>query len=77
MKEHSLGENFFCLGQIVRPDGFNGVHVIAPDGKRIARFKCRKFVRIRVLVAAKKNRLFMAAGQSLYSLYVNTEGADA
>jgi sugar lactone lactonase YvrE len=51
------------------------VHVIAPDGKRIARFKCRKFVRICVLVAAKKTRLFMAAGQSLYSLNVNPEGA--
>ena len=41
MKEHSLEGNFFCLGQIVRPCGFNVAHVIAPDGKRIARFMCR------------------------------------
>ena len=52
------------------------MHVFAPGRKRIGKISSAgSFVRIFVLVAAKKNRLFMAASQSLYSLYVNTEGA--
>ncbi|MGH9494026.1 MAG: SMP-30/gluconolactonase/LRE family protein [Candidatus Sulfotelmatobacter sp.] len=57
------------------PDGFNGVHVFAPDGTRIGKIHLPETCANLCFGGAKKNRLFMAASQSLYSLYVNTEGA--
>jgi hypothetical protein len=46
MKEHSLGENFFASAKQSDRSRFTCVHVIASDGKRIARFICREFLRI-------------------------------
>ncbi len=57
------------------PDGFNGVHVFAPDGKRIGKIHLPEVCANLCFGGTKKNRLFMAASHSLYSLYVNTEGA--
>jgi gluconolactonase len=57
------------------PDGFNGVHVFAPDGTRIGRIHLPETCANLCFGGAKKNRLFMAASQSLYALYVNIEGA--
>jgi gluconolactonase len=57
------------------PDGFNGVQVFAPDGARIGRIHLPETCANLCFGAGKKNRLFMAASQSLYALYVNTEGA--
>jgi len=56
-------------------DGFNGVHVFAPDGKLIGKIHLPETCANLCFGGAKKNRLFMAASQSLYSVYVNTEGA--
>ena len=56
-------------------EGFNGVHVFAPDGKLIGRIHIPETCANLCFGGAKKNRLFMAASQSLYALYVNTEGA--
>ena len=56
-------------------EGFNGVHVFAPDGKRIGKIHLPETCANLSFGGAKKNRLFMAASQSLYSLYVNIEGA--
>jgi gluconolactonase len=56
-------------------DGFNGVHVIAPDGKLIGKIHLPETCANLCFGGAKKNRLFMAASQSLYAVYVNTEGA--
>lgn len=56
-------------------DGFNGVHVFAPDGVLIGKIHLPETCANICFGGAKKNRLFMAASQSLYSLYVNTEGA--
>jgi len=54
---------------------FNGVHVFSPAGKLIGKIHLPETCANLCFGGAKKNRLFMAASQSLYSLYVNTEGA--
>ena len=56
-------------------EGYNGVHVFAPDGKLIGKIHLPETCANLCFGGAKKNRLFMAASQSLYALYVNTEGA--
>lgn len=56
-------------------DGFSGVHVFAPDGALIGRIHLPESCANLCFGGAKKNRLFMAASQSLYSVYVGTEGA--
>ena len=57
------------------PDGFNGVHVFAPDGTLIGKIHLPETCANLCFGGAKKNRLFMAASQSLYAVYVGTEGA--
>jgi gluconolactonase len=56
-------------------DGFDGVHIFAPDGDRVGQIllpeKCANIC----FGGAKRNRLFMAASQSIYALYVETQGA--
>jgi len=56
-------------------EGFNGVHVYAPDGTLIGKIHLPETCANLCFGGAKKNRLFMAASQSLYALYVGTEGA--
>jgi len=56
------------------PEGFNGVHVFAPDGTLIGRIHLPETCANLCFGGAKKNRLFMAASQSLYAVYVGTEG---
>jgi gluconolactonase len=51
------------------------VHVFAPDGKLIGKIHLPETCANLCFGGAKKNRLFMAASQSLYALYVNAEGA--
>ena len=57
------------------PDGFNGVHVFAPDGGLIGKIHLPETCANLCFGGAKRNRLFMAASQSLYAVYVGTEGA--
>jgi gluconolactonase len=56
-------------------DGFDGVHIFAPNGDRIGQIllpeKCANIC----FGGAKRNRLFMAASQSIYAVYVETQGA--
>ena len=56
-------------------EGYNGVQVFAPDGKLIGKIHLPESCANLCFGGAKKNRLFMAASQSLYSVYVGTEGA--
>lgn len=56
------------------PESFNGVHIFAPDGKLIGRIHLPETCANLCFGGAKRNRLFMTASQSLYSLYVGTEG---
>ena len=55
--------------------GYNGVHVFAPDATLIGKIHLPETCANLCFGGAKKNRLFMAASQSLYSVYVETQGA--
>ena len=56
-------------------EDFNGVHVFAPNGTLIGKIHLPETCANLCFGGAKKNRLFMAASQSLYAVYVGTEGA--
>ena len=53
----------------------DGVMVFAPDGKPIGRIALPERCANVCFGGLKRNRLFMAASQSVYALYVNTQGA--
>jgi gluconolactonase len=55
--------------------GYDGVHVFAPDGERIGLIRLPEICGNLCFGGAKRNRLFMAASQSLYAVYVETQGA--
>src|SRR5260221_5092971 len=52
-----------------------GVQVIAPDGTRIGMIRLPETCANVCFGGAKRNRLFMVASESLYSVYVETTGA--
>jgi gluconolactonase len=56
-------------------DGYDGVHVFAPDGQRIGQIKLPEICSNLTFGGAKRNRLFMTGSQSLYAVYVETQGA--
>jgi gluconolactonase len=56
-------------------DGYDGVHIFAPDGTRIGQIRLPEICGNLVFGGSKGNRLFMAASQSLYAVYVETKGA--
>jgi gluconolactonase len=53
-------------------DGHDGVQVFAPDGARIGQIVLPEICANLCFGGAAGNRLFMAASQSVYALYVNT-----
>jgi gluconolactonase len=56
--------------------GWDGIHVFAPDdGALIGVILLPEICANCVFGGMKRNRLFMAASQSLYAVYVNTQGA--
>jgi gluconolactonase len=65
--------NLWC-GWGMTPE-LNGVVVFAPDGTMIGRIALPERCANLCFGGVKRNRLFMAASQSLYAVYVNTEGA--
>jgi gluconolactonase len=65
--------NLWC-GWGSGPD-INGVTVFNPDGKRIGHIALPERAANLCFGGAARNRLFMAASHSLYSVYVNTQGA--
>jgi len=56
-------------------EDFNGVQVVAPEGKLIGKIHLPEICANICFGGAKRNRLFMAASTSLYSVYVGTQGA--
>jgi gluconolactonase len=56
-------------------EGYDGVHVFAPDGQRIGAILLPEICANVCFGGAKRNRLFMTASQSLYAVYVETQGA--
>jgi gluconolactonase len=55
-------------------EGLDGVMVFSPEGKPIGRIALPERCANLCFGGRKRNRLFMAASQSLYSLFVNTQG---
>ena len=55
--------------------GYDGVHVFAPDGERIGQILLPEICSNLCFGGPARNRLFMTASRSLYSLYVETQGA--
>jgi gluconolactonase len=55
-------------------EGYNGVHVLAPDGTLIGKIHLPETCANLCFGGSKRNRLFMAASQSLYAVYVETQG---
>jgi gluconolactonase len=64
--------NLWC-GWGTGPD-INGVAVFNPEGKRIGAISLPERAANVCFGGLHRNRLFMAASHSLYSLYVNTQG---
>jgi len=56
-------------------DGYDGVHVFAPNGDRIGQIRLPEICSNVCFGGTKRNRLFMTASQSLYAVYVETRGA--
>jgi gluconolactonase len=56
-------------------DGYDGAHCFAPDGQRIGMILLPEICANLCFGGQKRNRLFMAASQSLYAVYVETQGA--
>ncbi|HZD32615.1 MAG TPA: SMP-30/gluconolactonase/LRE family protein, partial [Candidatus Angelobacter sp.] len=55
-------------------ESYNGVHVFAPEGTLVGKIHLPEPCANLCFGGAKRNRLFMAASQSLYALYVETQG---
>ncbi|MGZ5913166.1 MAG: SMP-30/gluconolactonase/LRE family protein [Reyranella sp.] len=67
--------NVWASSNAGRHVGYNGVTVWNPDGKLIGLIRLPEVCGNICFGGPKRNRLFMAASQSLYALYVNTQGA--
>jgi gluconolactonase len=68
-----LDGNLWC-GWGMGEGGLDGVHVFNPAGKLIGRIDLPERCANVCFGGVHRNRLFMAATTSLYSLYVNTQG---
>jgi gluconolactonase len=55
--------------------GYDGVQIFASDGTRIGLIKLPEMCANLCFGGRKRNRLFMAGSQSLYAVYVETQGA--
>ncbi len=56
-------------------DGYDGVHIHAPNGDRIGQIRMPEIISNLVFGGSKRNRLLMTGSQSLYAVYVETRGA--
>jgi gluconolactonase len=56
-------------------DGYDGVHVFNPEGKRIGMILLPEICSNVCFGGEKRNRLFMTGSQSLYAVYVEATGA--
>ena len=68
------GGNLWCGWGMGTAD-LDGVRVFAPDGKPIGHIHLPERCANVCFGGLRRNRLFMAASQGLYALYVNTQGA--
>ena len=66
--------NLWCGWGMGDPE-LDGVVVFAPDGVMIGRIALPERCANLCFGGLKRNRLFMAASQSIYALYLGTQGA--
>jgi gluconolactonase len=55
-------------------EGYDGVHIFAPDGDLIGKIHLPEAAANLCFGGLKRNRLFVTASQSLYAVYVETQG---
>ena len=67
--------NVWISSNAGRSVGYSGVTVWTPAGKLIGRIRIPEIVGNVCFGGPKRNRLFMAGSQSLYAVYVATQGA--
>jgi len=67
--------NLWCSSNAGPAVGYNGVTVWNSAGALIGRIRLPEVCANVAFGGPKRNRLFMAASQSLYAVYVNTQGA--
>jgi gluconolactonase len=67
--------NLWCSSNAGRALGYSGVTVWNPEGKLLGRIRLPEVCGNICFGGPKRNRLFMAASQSLYAVYVGTQGA--
>jgi gluconolactonase len=71
----------YCDGMRVDVDGniwssaADGVHCVSPDGELLGKILLPHLVSNLVFGGAHKNRLFIGGSHTLYSIFVNTRGA--
>jgi gluconolactonase len=56
-------------------EGYDGVHVFAPDGQRIGMILLPEICANVCFGGRRRNRLFMCGSQSLYAVYLEAQGA--
>ncbi|HEY3130690.1 MAG TPA: SMP-30/gluconolactonase/LRE family protein [Acidobacteriota bacterium] len=56
-------------------EGYDGVHIFDPHGQRIGQILLPEICSNICFGGERRNRLFMTASQSLYAVYVETQGA--
>ncbi len=69
------GNVWSSAGWAAKGDGYDGVHVFAPDGQRIGQILLPEICGNVCFGGPRRNRLFMTASQSLYAVYVEALGA--
>ncbi|WNJ88803.1 SMP-30/gluconolactonase/LRE family protein [Bosea sp. 685] len=67
--------NLWASSNAGRNVGYNGVTVFNPAGKLIGRIRLPEVCGNICFGGPKRNRLFMAASQSIYAVYLATQGA--
>jgi gluconolactonase len=67
--------NLWVSSNARRVVGYSGVTVWSPEGKLLGRIRLPEVTANLTFGGAKRNRLFMCASQSLYAIYLATQGA--
>ena len=67
--------NVWAASNAGRAVGYSGVTVWSPEGKLLGRIRLPEVCGNVTFGGPKRNRLFMAASQSLYAVYTATQGA--
>ncbi len=67
--------NLWCSSNAGNNVGYSGATAWSPDGRLLGRIRLPEVCANVCFGGPKRNRLFMAAGQSIYAVYTNTQGS--